>query len=64
MRIAARGGFEHAEDHVDGGGFSGAIRTEQAHDFVARYLEGNAVNGQSVVVTLGELGDGKNVGQG
>jgi hypothetical protein len=59
----ARGGFENAQDHGDGGGFSRTVRTEQPYDFVARYMEGNTVNGQSVVIALRELGDRENVGQ-
>src|SRR5262249_61771358 len=44
-----------AEQHQDGGGLAGAVRTEQPENLAARHRERDAVNGGSPVVALGEL---------
>jgi hypothetical protein len=61
--VAARG-IEQAEQELDGGGFAGAIRTEQTEDFAAAHLEIHVVNGAGlgaapeILEDLGEAADG------
>ena len=60
----AGGGLEDTEDHVDGGGFSGAVGAEEAEDFVGTDLEGEAVDGGGWAVLFAEIGDGEDGHQG
>ena len=44
-----------AEQHQDGGGLAGAVRTEQPENLPARHRERNAVDDGDSVVALGEV---------
>jgi hypothetical protein len=55
----SRGGFEDAQDHVDGGGFASAVGAEEAEDFMRADLEGEAVDSDDVAVLLAQMAYGK-----
>src|SRR3546814_5100064 len=55
----APGRLEQAAQHLEGGGFAGAIGTEQAEDLALAYLEAHAVGGGEVAEALGEVTDRK-----
>ena len=42
---AAFVGTQHAGDDFDGGGFSGAVGTEEANDFPGSHAEADVLNG-------------------
>src|SRR5262245_45434389 len=49
------GDVAQAEQHQNGGGLAGAVRTEQPEDLPARHRQRNAVDGVRSVVALGEV---------
>src|SRR5690606_9154153 len=50
----ALGGLQQAAEHLECGGFAGAVGTEQTEDLAARYLESNVVGGREITETLGQ----------
>ena len=61
------GGFGEAGEHLDGGGFSGAVGAEEAEDFVGGDLEGEAIDGGERAerfLEMTEDNDGLGHGQG
>ena len=55
----ARIGLQHAQNHVDGGGLSRAIRAQQPHDLVAVNREGNPVHRNRIAVLFAQLCNGE-----
>ena len=62
MVDGAGGGFENAEDHVDGGGLAGAVGAEESEDLAGADLEGEVVDGVDGAVLLAQMRDGKDGG--
>ena len=58
---AAGGGGEQAGEHLDGGGFAGAVGAEEAEELAGRDGEVDVLNGGEVAETAGEAcgGDGR-----
>src|SRR5690606_32809583 len=54
-RNAAAGGSQYAEDHVDGGGFPGAVGAEQADDLVLADGEGDMIHRRLFAVALRKI---------
>ena len=55
---AAGGGGEEAGEHLDGGGFTGAVGAEEAEELTGRDGEVDVLNGGEVAETAGEVGGG------
>src|SRR5690625_7069584 len=52
---AAVGGHQ-AHNHVEAGGFAGAVGPEQADDFACVNLHGHALHNRSSAIALGQVG--------
>ena len=52
---AARVRGDQADDHVEAGGFSGAVRPEQANDLAARDLERDVAHDSTALVVLEQV---------
>ena len=53
----SRRGWQEACQDAHGGGFSGAVRTQETYDLALGNLEGNVVDGDSACVSLGKAFD-------
>ena len=49
--------LDHAEDHAEGGGFSGPVAAEKPDDFALTQQEADVVDDNAAVVGFYELGD-------
>ena len=62
MNLNAAGrGLQNTQDHVDGGGLPGAVRTEQADDLALIDDKRNLVYGNGRTVRLSEIRYGEDV---
>ena len=64
---AAGGGSEQAGEHLDGGGFAGAVGTEKAEELTGCDAEIDVLNSGELSETAGEIGGGHSgihVGEG
>src|SRR5207344_299198 len=61
---AAALAHDQANDHVEGGGFSGPIRAEQPHDLAARHFERQILHYLARFVTLGKAFNPQRAHQG
>jgi hypothetical protein len=52
---AAGSGLQNAQNHIDGGGFSRSVRSQQTDDFAAVDLERNSVDGSDIPVIFSQL---------
>ena len=53
----ARVGPQQARDHGDGGGFAGAVGTQEADRLAFGRAKGDAVDGYQIAVSFSERGD-------
>ena len=58
----AGGGIDQTEDHADGGGLAGAVRSEKAEDVAAAHAEVKVVDRPQAAEVLGELVGGEDDG--
>jgi hypothetical protein len=53
----AAGGVQQRGEHLDGGGFTSAIGTQEGEDFSGLDVEGHVVNGGKFVEVFNEIAD-------